>query len=181
MRIELDAPEAGKALAIGERDQIAQVIQNLIDNAVKYSPDGAAVSVSVEPDVPIDPESTAADHAALRDSGGGRLTLLSPERAHENRYVRARVRDRGRGIAREHLPRLTERFYRVPGQKSGEIGGTGLGLAIVKHVVNRHRGALVVESAPGIGTTFTVYLPLAWREEGATETPEPAPAVTKAL
>jgi two-component system phosphate regulon sensor histidine kinase PhoR len=72
------------------------------------------------------------------------------------------VRDAGAGIAREHLPRLTERFYRVEGQKSGgERSGTGLGLAIVKHIINRHRGGILVESAEGQGTTFSVYLPAA--------------------
>ena len=62
-------------------------------------------------------------------------------------------------MEREHLPRLTERFYRVEGQKSGERSGTGLGLAIVKHIVNRHRGGLSVESLVGDGSIFTVYLP----------------------
>jgi two-component system phosphate regulon sensor histidine kinase PhoR len=70
------------------------------------------------------------------------------------------VGDAGPGIAREHLSRLTERFYRVEGQKSGEHQGTGLGLAIVKHIANRHRGGMAVESAVGEGTTFTVYFPL---------------------
>jgi two-component system, OmpR family, phosphate regulon sensor histidine kinase PhoR len=174
-RIELLAPIPGEALAIGEHDQIAQVVQNLVDNAVKYSPEDATISVSVEPNMPFDPDAAATDLEALRDSGGGRLNLVSPERGHENRYVRLRVTDRGRGIARAHLPRLTERFYRVPGQKTGEITGTGLGLAIVKHIVNRHHGALVVESAPGLGTTFTVYFRSAAGEAA------PVSVVTKPL
>lgn len=178
-RIELLAPPPGEALALGERDQISQVVQNLVDNAVKYSPDDASISVNVESDVPFDTDAATTDVGVLRDAGGGRLTLLSPERGHENRYVRLRVADSGRGIAREHLPRLTERFYRVPGQKSGEVVGTGLGLAIVKHIVNRHRGALVVESAPGHGTAFSVYLPLARREVMSEEAH--AASVTKAL
>ena len=107
---------------------------------------------------------SAVEESIRRYAPSHMITLLSPERGHENRSVRLRVADSGRGIAREHLPRLTERFYRVPGQKSGEVVGTGLGLAIVKHIVNRHRGALVVESAPGHGTAFSVYLPLARRE-----------------
>jgi two-component system phosphate regulon sensor histidine kinase PhoR len=69
------------------------------------------------------------------------------------------VADRGEGIAREHIPRLTERFYRVDAARSRDLGGTGLGLAIVKHVVNRHRGSLEIESVPGEGSVFTVYLP----------------------
>jgi two-component system phosphate regulon sensor histidine kinase PhoR len=68
------------------------------------------------------------------------------------------VIDRGDGIAPEHLPRLTERFYRVDSARSRELGGTGLGLAIVKHIVNRHRGHLDIDSTPGAGSSFTVYL-----------------------
>jgi two-component system phosphate regulon sensor histidine kinase PhoR len=71
------------------------------------------------------------------------------------------VRDDGIGIAREHIPRLTERFYRVDGGRSRETGGTGLGLAIVKHVVTRHGGELEIESEPGKGSTFRVVLPSA--------------------
>jgi two-component system phosphate regulon sensor histidine kinase PhoR len=71
------------------------------------------------------------------------------------------VTDDGAGIPRIHLPRLTERFYRVDAARSRAIGGTGLGLAIVKHIVNRHRGALEIESEEGRGSTFTVWLPAA--------------------
>jgi two-component system phosphate regulon sensor histidine kinase PhoR len=74
--------------------------------------------------------------------------------------VRIEVSDTGPGIEAVHLPRLTERFYRVDSHRSRELGGTGLGLAIVKHIVNRHRGRLQVESQQGKGTTFTVILPL---------------------
>ena len=71
------------------------------------------------------------------------------------------VTDYGKGIAPEHLPRLTERFYRVDKGRSRAVGGTGLGLAIVKHIVNRHRGQLVIQSEPGTGTTIRVWLPAA--------------------
>ena len=79
------------------------------------------------------------------------------------RFVVLRCADHGPGIAREHMPRLSERFYRVEGQKSGERLGTGLGLAIVKHIINRHRGGLAIESVEGEGATFTAYLPRAPR------------------
>jgi two-component system phosphate regulon sensor histidine kinase PhoR len=75
--------------------------------------------------------------------------------------VRAAVRDHGPGIAPEHLPRLTERFYRVDVADSRAQGGTGLGLALVKHILNRHGGRLAIESTPGLGATFTAILPLA--------------------
>jgi two-component system phosphate regulon sensor histidine kinase PhoR len=93
------------------------------------------------------------------------------------------IADEGEGIPREHLPRLTERFYRVDSARSRDLGGTGLGLAIVKHIVNRHRGGLQIESAPGKGSIFTVLLPVAPAarrrlgfEAAGQVTPEPAPA-----
>ncbi len=70
------------------------------------------------------------------------------------------VSDEGAGIPAEHIPRLTERFYRVDTARSREMGGTGLGLAIVKHIVGRHRGILDIQSVEGQGTTFTVFLPV---------------------
>ena len=70
------------------------------------------------------------------------------------------VTDQGEGIPREHISRLTERFYRVDTARSRELGGTGLGLAIVKHIANRHRGELAIQSEPGEGSTFTVTLRL---------------------
>lgn len=137
----------------GDRDQLVQVIQNLVDNAVKYTPPGGKVSVSLE----AAPNLEAA-RAPSRPGIG--LSLLSPDSNEGQAYVVLRVTDNGPGIARQHLPRLSERFYRVEGQRSG---GTGLGLAIVKHVVNRHRGGFIVESAEGEGATFSVYLPVAVR------------------
>ncbi|HET7409808.1 MAG TPA: ATP-binding protein, partial [Paracoccaceae bacterium] len=86
--------------------------------------------------------------------------------AAEGDAARLSVRDFGPGIAPEHLPRLTERFYRVSARRSRETGGTGLGLAIVKHVVARHRGRLEIESTPGEGSRFTVWLPLAEVQAG---------------
>ncbi|MDB5466436.1 MAG: phoR [Phenylobacterium sp.] len=146
-------PARGVARVAGDRDQILQVVQNLVDNAMKYSVAGGAVSIAVEVGV------TAEAAAAGLRSDGARLSLLTPDHPG-GAYAVLRVSDAGAGIAREHLPRLTERFYRVEGQKSGERSGTGLGLAIVKHIANRHRGGLAVESAPGQGTTFTAYFPL---------------------
>jgi len=143
----------GAASIVGDRDQIIQVVQNLVDNALKYSPDGGTIRIVLEVGL------TAAEAAAGERMDGSRLSLLTPDHRAET-YAALRVSDEGAGIAREHLPRLTERFYRVEGQKSGERAGTGLGLAIVKHIANRHRGGLVVESAEGRGTTFTVYFPL---------------------
>jgi len=142
-------PVAGSV--IGDRDQLVQVIQNLVDNAVKYTPRGGKVSVVLE-------AAPSLEAARQSSRSGVGLSLLSPDAGEGQGYVVVRVTDEGPGIARQHLPRLSERFYRVEGQRSG---GTGLGLAIVKHVVNRHRGGFSVESAEGEGSTFSVYLPVA--------------------
>ena len=157
-------PPAGAATVCGDRDQIVQVVQNLVDNALKYSPQGSAVEIEVAPGLTV-------DQAVMATSGrAARMSLLTPDRAEDVRYVLIRVRDHGPGVARQFLPRLAERFYRVEGQKSGERLGTGLGLAIVKHIANRHRGGLSVESAPGEGSVFSVYLP---RSEPRTRAVEP--------
>lgn len=144
----------------GTRDEIIQVVQNLVDNAIKYSPAGATVEITIRPNVSLEDVSTPWSGGS-RGDGATRLPLLTPDRVPGMRYAAVSVRDHGPGLAREHLPRLTERFYRVEGQKSGEKSGTGLGLAIVKHIVNRHRGGLTVESAPGQGAMFTAYFPAA--------------------
>jgi two-component system, OmpR family, phosphate regulon sensor histidine kinase PhoR len=139
IRIEADALPP----VIGDADELAQVFQNLIDNAVKYGAPGTEVGVVAGP--------------------AARVSSNAPHRFA--RGVAVSVIDRGEGIAREHLPRLTERFYRVDSARSRELGGTGLGLAIVKHILSRHRGHLEIESAPGEGSRFTVYLRTAGEPE----------------
>jgi two-component system phosphate regulon sensor histidine kinase PhoR len=153
-------PPPGEAVVTADRDQIHQVIQNLAENAVKYTPAGGSVSVEVS--APLTPSRAAAPVSNF----AAHFSLLTPDHASGQRYAAVKVRDAGPGIARGHLPRLTERFYRVEGQKVRERPGTGLGLAIVKHIVNRHRGGLIVESTEGAGAQFTAYIPMA-------ETPAP--------
>lgn len=150
--IEISGPRA--ALLVGERHQVIQVVQNLVENAVKYTPDGSSVGVEILTGL------TAAEAGAPRFAGAPYRSLLSPDPAPGARYVAIRVADAGPGISREHLPRLTERFYRAPGQNS-QTPGTGLGLAIVKHIVNRHRGGLFVETSLDHGSAFTAYFPQA--------------------
>jgi two-component system phosphate regulon sensor histidine kinase PhoR len=116
----------------GDRDELVRVFENLVENALKYGASGKRVDIGL--------------------SAGE-----SPEGEQE---ARISVRDYGPGIAPEHVPRLTERFYRVDVRESRAQGGTGLGLALVKHILNRHHGRLLIESMPGAGATFTVYLPL---------------------
>ncbi len=140
VRLRIDGPRPGLYPIIGDRDQILQVVQNLTDNALKYAPVGSEVSITICVDM------TLPQALSLNDKQAAKLILLRPDRNVHEHYTRITVRDEGPGIKREFLPRLAERFYRVEGQKSGDRLGTGLGLAIVKHIVNRHRGGLVVES-----------------------------------
>jgi len=142
----------------GDRDQLYEVVENLAGNALKYSPDGAEVLLCVHQSRSRD---SAEQSRARLAAESGRLTLASPVLNPDQRYGVLRVRDAGAGIERRYLPRLAERFFRVDGQKSGPKSGTGLGLAIVKHIVNRHRGGFSVESAPGVGSVFSVFFPVA--------------------
>ncbi|WP_370226051.1 sensor histidine kinase [Pararhodobacter marinus] len=118
----------------GDRDQLVQVFRNLVENALKYGGSGGRVEVG--------------------------MRLIEQMPGFTGPVIKVDVRDFGDGIDAIHLPRLTERFYRVDGHRSRAMGGTGLGLAIVKHIVNRHRGRFAIRSTRGEGSTFSVTLPL---------------------
>ncbi|MDT0683911.1 ATP-binding protein [Roseicyclus sp. F158] len=120
---------------MGDPDQLQQIVLNLVENAIKYGASGGEVTI--------------------------RLSLREREAVFRGPGVQLDVIDKGEGFDPIHIPRLTERFYRVDTHRSREQGGTGLGLAIVKHIVSRHRGRFRIESAPGEGATFTILLPAA--------------------
>lgn len=153
MQISLQLPPDLPA-ALGDADELAQVFQNLLDNAIKYGAKGTQIEVTAGPSPRLLPGTRPGDRGALAIA----------------------VRDHGQGIAREHIPRLTERFYRVDAARSRLLGGTGLGLAIVKHIVSHHRGALEIDSALGEGSVFTVHLPAATTGGGAASTRRPLEA-----
>ena len=136
IRMVFDLAEESEV--IGDPSDLSLVFRNLLDNALKYGRAGTAVTVSTRYLLPK-------DDSAARRIGGPAISVA--------------VQDLGEGIPKEHISRLTERFYRVDTARSREQGGTGLGLAIVKHVLNRHRGYLQIESTIGEGSLFTVYLP----------------------
>ena len=119
---------------IGDRDQLLQVLHNLVSNALKYGRSGTPITVRA---------------------------VAEPALPGDQPMVRLTVCDQGEGIAAEHLPRLTERFYRVDSVRSRTMGGTGLGLAIVKHIVERHRGVLEITSVLGEGSSISFTLPQA--------------------
>lgn len=128
--VELQTSFSGESVNVqGDRGQLAQVLRNLIDNAIKYGDAAKPVTVILE--------------AAPRTG-----------------WASVSVHDEGEGIAPEHLPRLTERFYRADAGRSRQAGGTGLGLSIVKHIVERHRGRFDISSRQGDGTTASMMLPL---------------------
>jgi len=124
-RVFLDVPE-DLPLIVGDEDELTEVFQNLIENALKYSEPRSTVAVSI---------------------------------AQSTNNITVTINDEGEGIAPEHLPRLTERFYRVDKGRSREAGGTGLGLAITKHILNRHRARLSIKSKIGVGSSVRVALP----------------------
>ncbi|MFN3656693.1 MAG: ATP-binding protein [Pseudolabrys sp.] len=131
VEIRVTAPQEPLSV-LGDRDELIRACENLVENALKYGAAGKRVDVTL---------------ARVPTRAG------APE-------ARLTVRDYGPGIPPEHLPRLTERFYRVDVADSRSQGGTGLGLALVKHVLNRHGGRLTIESTLGQGASFTMHLPL---------------------
>ncbi|MGO9007839.1 MAG: ATP-binding protein [Beijerinckiaceae bacterium] len=131
VELQIDAPSSSVVVP-GDRDELLRVAENLIENAIKYG---------------------AGDPASTRRAVDISLTL-------QGQQAVLVVRDYGPGIAPEHIPRLTERFYRVDAGQSRAKGGTGLGLAIVKHILARHRGRLNISSTLGEGAAFTAILPV---------------------
>ena len=118
----------------GDQDQLVQVFKNLLENAIKYGPMNCNVDIE--------------------------CNLVSDNINSDKEFVKVNIKDYGRGFDPIHIPRLTERFYRIDKHRSREVGGTGLGLAIVKHILNRHRGRLEITSELDTGSVFSVILPL---------------------
>jgi two-component system phosphate regulon sensor histidine kinase PhoR len=155
--VQIDAQLPNVPMIVrADADELNQVIQNLVDNAIKYTPRGQSLRVETH---------TAADYDAIEtwslrtNPKADRVVLLASGLARRVRFIAFSVTDAGPGIKAEHLPRLSERFYRVESGRGGSKTGTGLGLAIVKHILARSRGGLFVESQLGVGTRFSFTLP----------------------
>ena len=166
--ISLSRIEAEKFSTPNEAVPLQDLVEQVVEGCRNAADErGCDLNVEVEPDVPP----AAGDRIqllqlienlvsnALRYGRPG--TPVSIRLTRERNMVHLAVSDRGDGIAAEHIPRITERFYRVDPSRSRALGGTGLGMAIVKHIVERHRGRLTIESVVGQGTTFHVQLPAA--------------------
>lgn len=148
-----DGPAYGLEV-VGVPDELTQVVQNLIDNAIKYSDAGKSVRISLGSGLAL---GEAVRRAGRQWDECGRMSIVAAVSSTRGKFACLRVSDSGPGIPRQHLPRLAERFYRVD-QGRGLQPGTGLGLAIVKHIVTRHRGEFLVESDVGRGAAFGVVL-----------------------
>lgn len=143
VRLEPSIPD--RATARADRDQIIQMVLNLVENAIKYGARPGRVEIG--------------------------LSYRDREPSMRRAAWTLTVSDEGRGVPAEHLPRLTERFYRIDAGRTGSHGGTGLGLSIVKHIVNRHRGRMRIDSTVGAGTTVRVTLPTSTDRPGTDPRP----------
>jgi len=135
-----------------DRDRIKQIFINLIDNAIKYNEEGGKVWINVQDALTIEADQTDSDVAEIAYTHTGRNSTDSL------RMIVLTVRDDGIGIPASQQERIFERFYRVERSRTREMGGTGLGLSIVKHIARSYHGYATVDSTPGQGTTFRVYL-----------------------
>lgn len=150
--LERQAKERGSEISLdlplefppttADPNELSQVFHNLLTNALKYGGENSRVDII----------------GAISQTRPPSMPGVGP-------CLKISVQDYGEGISQEFLPRLTERFYRVDTARSRSLGGTGLGLAIVKHIMNRHRGALIIDSEIGVGSTFSVYLPIAAKDD----------------
>jgi len=146
------------ALVMGRQDELVQLTLNLVDNAVRMSPPESDVQLMIDRLDNWMPGLQFTDNPIAKNAP--RRRIVTPPRAGVP-YWRLTIRDSGPGFDRDHLPRLGERFYRIAGDRSSKEKGTGLGLAIVKHIVRWHRGGLYIESQEGVGTEFTIIMPVA--------------------
>lgn len=166
IKIKYSGPK--ELLVLGAQDELVQLVLNIIDNAVKMSEPGENLDIRGDVVRNWQPEFAFATPPIAPNSA--RRQIVTPAEAGQD-YAQICIRDKGPGFKEENLPRLSERFYRIAGDRSSEKKGTGLGLAIVKHIILRHRGGLFVETAEGVGTEFTILIPISDNPE----TPEPKP------
>lgn len=157
-KVKIKFQNKHELLVLGDQDELVQLVLNLLDNAVQMSPPGSEVVLSFST---IDQWTSKAEFSETPlDQAALRRRIVGPPPTKSG-YGIIRIRDKGPGFSKEHLPRIGERFYRIIGDRDSGDKGTGLGLAVVKHIVRRHRGGLFVESAVNKGTEFSILIPLA--------------------
>ena len=144
-QVQVKIQEIEPLVAQGDGPRLKQLLRNLVDNSVKYTPSGGQVTLALRAEKREVPETNS------------KLEALNVKCSD---WAEIEVRDTGIGIAAEALPRIFERFYRVDPARSRETGGAGLGLCIAKTIAEAHGGRIEVQSAPGAGCAFTLFLPL---------------------
>lgn len=154
VKIKYKGPK--EVLVTGIQDELVQLVLNLLDNAVAFTPEGGTINLTMEIISDWTPRQMMSGDAELAEAP--KRNIVTPNAPSLEAAV-LRIRDQGPGFPREHLPRIGERFYKVS-ELSEKNKGTGLGLAIVKHIMRRHRGGLFVASQPGLGSEFTLIIPL---------------------
>ncbi|PVE58116.1 ATPase [Arthrobacter sp. TPD3018] len=182
--ISLSRIEAEKYRLPGERLDLGELLEDVAaEIAAARGPRAADVSVTIDPGLPAvtgdEAQLSQLFHNVIGNAmkyGRANTPVRVSLSLNRSKLVQLVVRDEGEGIAPQHIPRLTERFYRVDAGRSRSVGGTGLGLAIVKHIVERHRGRLDIASRVGIGTTVTIALPAAEAETAVATTAATATA-----
>lgn len=160
VKINYDGPK--DVPVIGVQDELVQVILNLLDNALGVTSEKGSIEISLEIISKLLPVQTASEDAFFKDSAKRRIVI--PAHTSDS-FACVRIRDNGPGFAREHLPRLGERFYKIRDTDIKGKRGTGLGLAIIKHIIRHHRGGFFIESHEGTGTEFSVLIPRATQHE----------------
>lgn len=152
--ISINFSSNGPKIVKANSDELVQVVLNLVDNALKISEKNTQIDISI---------SRNEEHKSYAGSGikGGNKRVIVEISEPDSTHYCLKIKDNGPGFAKDHIPRIGERFYRIAGDLGSKEKGTGLGLAIVKHIIMRHRGGLDLQTAEGVGSEFCIILPAA--------------------
>lgn len=152
--ISINFSSNGPNIVKANSDELVQVVLNLVDNALKISEQNTQINISVD-------RNEKHKSCAGSDTNDGNKRVIVEISEPDNTYYCLKIKDNGPGFAKDHIPRIGERFYRIAGDLGSNEKGTGLGLAIVKHIIMRHRGGLELQTVQGVGSEFCILLPAA--------------------
>jgi two-component system phosphate regulon sensor histidine kinase PhoR len=152
--ISINFSSNGPNIVKANSDELVQVVLNLVDNALKISEQNTQINISID-------RNGKHKSCAGSDTNDGNKRVIVEISEPDNTYYCLKIKDNGPGFAKDHIPRIGERFYRIAGDLGSNEKGTGLGLAIVKHIIMRHRGGLELQTVQGVGSEFCILLPAA--------------------
>ena len=152
--ININFSSNGPNIVKANSDELVQVVLNLVDNALKISEQNTQINISID-------RNEKHKSCAGSDTNDGNKRVIVEISEPDNTYYCLKIKDNGPGFAKDHIPRIGERFYRIAGDLGSNEKGTGLGLAIVKHIIMRHRGGLELQTVKGVGSEFCILLPAA--------------------